>query len=73
VALAELHHLIEKYGPRLKQERGSFHRTEREVQMPLLFYLPLIIWTGLLEVAHGKTWSLSKSRHDGKLDDDRTR
>jgi len=21
--------------------------------MPLLFYLPLIIWTGLLEVAHG--------------------
>jgi hypothetical protein len=41
--------------------------------MPLLFYLPLIIWTGLLEVAHGETWSLSKSRHDGRLDDNRTR
>jgi hypothetical protein len=41
--------------------------------MPLLFYLPLIIWTGLLEVAHGEIWSLSKSRHDGRLDDNRTR
>jgi hypothetical protein len=41
--------------------------------MPLLFYLPLIIWTGLLEVAQGETRSLSKSRRDGRFDDDRTR
>jgi hypothetical protein len=41
--------------------------------MPLLFYLPLIIWTGLLEVAHGETRSLPKSRRDWRLDDDRTR
>ena len=39
--------------------------------MPLLFYLPLIIWTGLLEVAQGETRSLS--RRDGRFDDDRTR
>ena len=31
---------------------SSFHRPEREVQkMPLLFYSPFIIWTGLFEVA----------------------
>ena len=41
--------------------------------MPLLFYLPLIIWTGLLEVAHGETRSLSKSRRQGGFDDDEAR
>jgi hypothetical protein len=41
--------------------------------MPLLFYLPLIIWTGLLEVTQSETRSLSKSRCDGRFDDDRTR
>jgi hypothetical protein len=41
--------------------------------MPLLFYLPLIIWTGLLEIAQGEPRSLSKSRRDGRFDDDRTR
>ena len=31
---------------------SSFHRPEREVQkIPLLFYSPFIIWTGLFEVA----------------------
>jgi len=31
---------------------SSFHRPEREVRkMPLLFYSPFIIWTGLFEVA----------------------
>ena len=31
---------------------SSFHRPERKVQkMPLLFYSPFIIWTGLFEVA----------------------
>jgi hypothetical protein len=25
-------------------------RTEREVQMPLLFYFPLIIWMGMVEI-----------------------
>jgi hypothetical protein len=33
--------------------------------MPLLFYLPLIIWMRLLEVAQGETRSLSKSRRTG--------
>jgi hypothetical protein len=41
--------------------------------MPLLFYLPLIIWTGLLEVTQSETRPLSKSRRDGRFDDDRTR
>ena len=40
--------------------------------MPLLFYLPLNICTGL-EVAQGETRSLSKSRRYGRLDGDRTR
>ena len=33
--------------------------------MPLLFYLPLIIWTALFQVARGKTWSLSTTRREG--------
>ena len=41
--------------------------------MPLLFYLPLNICTGLFEVAQGETRSLSKSRRYGRLDGDRTR
>ena len=41
--------------------------------MPLLFYIPLIIWMRPLQVAQGETRSLSKSRRDGELDDDRTR
>ena len=41
--------------------------------MPLLFYIPLIIWMRPLQVAQGETRSLSKSRRDGRLDDDRTR
>ena len=41
--------------------------------MPLLFYLPPIIWMRLLQVAQGETRSLSKSRRDGRLDHDRTR
>jgi len=41
---------------RPSRARGSFNRTERKVQkMPLLFYLPFIIWTGLREVAQGET------------------
>ena len=32
MALAEFHHLNREVGPRPKQERGSFHRTDREVQ-----------------------------------------
>lgn len=40
----------------------EFHRPEREVQkMPLLFYSPFIIWTGLFEVAQEETRSLPKS------------
>ena len=34
--------------------------------MPLLFYLPLIIWAGLLEVAQGETRSLSEPRRYGR-------
>ena len=41
--------------------------------MPLLFYLPLIIWTGLLDVTQSEMGPLSKSRRDGSFDDDRTR
>ena len=53
MALAELHNLNREGGPRVViQGRGSFYRTEHEVQkMPLLFYLPLIVWMGLFEVA----------------------
>jgi hypothetical protein len=39
--------------------------------MPLLFYLPLIICTGLFEVVQAETRSLSKSMRDGRLDDAR--
>jgi len=42
---------------------SSFYRPEREVQrMPLLFYSPFIIWTGLFEVAREETRSLPTSR-----------
>jgi len=41
--------------------------------MPLLFYLPLIICTGLFAVAQGETRSLSEPRRYGRLGDDRTR
>jgi hypothetical protein len=41
--------------------------------MPLLFYLPLIIWTGLFEAAQGETRSLTKLGRYGRPDDDRTR
>ena len=37
----------------------------RGKKMPLLFYLPLIIWMRLLEVAQGETRSLSKLRRTG--------
>ena len=39
--------------------------------MPLLFYLPLIIWMGLFEAAQDEMWVPSKSRRYGRLDDDR--
>ena len=55
MALAELHHLIEKEDRARAEVRFSFQRTEREVKMPLLFYLPLIIWRGPLEVEQGET------------------
>ncbi|MGB9021096.1 MAG: hypothetical protein WCC77_26180, partial [Pseudolabrys sp.] len=51
-------------GPRVAN-RGAvlFHRTEREVQkMPMLFYLPLIVWIGLFEVAQDEMRILSKAR-----------
>jgi hypothetical protein len=41
--------------------------------MPLLFYLPLIIWMGLVEVAQDAMRVPSKSRWYGRLDDNRTR
>jgi hypothetical protein len=41
--------------------------------MPLLFYLPFIIWTGLREVVQGETRALSKSLRYPRLDNDRTR
>ena len=54
MARAELHHLIKKWEPRPAWAR-FLHRTEREVKkMPLLFYLPFIIWMGLFEVAERK-------------------
>jgi len=53
---------------------SSFHRPEREVQkIPLLFYSPFIIWTGLFEVAQEENRSLPKSGVTVRLDDDRTR
>ena len=39
--------------------------------MPLLFYLPLIIWMGLLEAAQDEMRVPSKSMRYGRLDDDR--
>ena len=39
-------------GENLLTYEHPFHRPGREVQkMPLLFYSPFIIWTGLFEVA----------------------
>ena len=75
MALAELHHLIEKEDARRKQGRGSFHRTEREVQkMPMLFYLPLIVWIGLFEVAQDEMRVPAKViKATPGLDNDRTR
>ena len=53
---------------------SSFRRPEREVQrMPLLFYSPFIIWTGLFEVAQEENRSLPKSGVTVRLGDDRTR
>ena len=53
---------------------SSFHRPEREVQkIPLLFYSPFIIWTGLFEVAQEENRSMPKSGVTVRLDDDRTR
>ena len=53
---------------------SSFHRPEREVQrMPLLFYSPFIIWTGLFEVAGTKRGSLPKPGATARFNDDRTR
>ena len=48
--LAELHHLIEKED-RAPQTRGAVLSSNgtRGANMPLLFYLPLIIWTGLFD------------------------
>jgi hypothetical protein len=49
--------------------RGSFQRTEGEVQkMPMLFYLPLIVWIGLFEVAQDEMRIPVKGK---TLDDDR--
>jgi hypothetical protein len=52
VALAELHHLIEK-GDRAPQIGARFLSSNRTrgANMLLLFYLPLIIWMGLVEAA----------------------
>jgi hypothetical protein len=52
VALAELHHLIAKED-RAPQIGARFFSPNRMqgANMPLLFYLPLIIWMGLLEAA----------------------
>jgi hypothetical protein len=52
MALAELHHLIEKKdrAPQIGARFFSSART-RGAKMPLLFYLPLIIWMGLFEAA----------------------
>ena len=41
--------------------------------MPLLFYLPLIIWIGLFEVAQDDMRVPSKSRRYGRPDDERPR
>ena len=41
--------------------------------MPLLFYLPVIIWMGLFELAQDEMRGPSKSRRYGRLDDDRRR
>jgi len=52
VALAELYHLIEKEdrAPQIGARFLSSNRTQG-ANMPLLFYLPLIIWMGLFEAA----------------------
>jgi hypothetical protein len=52
VALAELHHLIEKED-RAPQIGARFFLPNRMrgANMPLLFYLALIIWMGLFEAA----------------------
>lgn len=52
MALAELHHLIEKEdrAPQTGARFFSSNRT-RGANMPLLFYLPLIIWMGLFKAA----------------------
>ena len=49
---SELHHLIEK-GDRAPQIGARFLSSNRTrgANMPLLFYLPLIIWMGLFEAA----------------------
>jgi hypothetical protein len=56
VALAKLHHLIEKHRPRRKQGAVLFKEpnVRRTQKMQLLFYLPLIIWMGLFEVAQSE-------------------
>ena len=40
--------------------------------MPLLFYLPLIIWMGLFEVAQDEMRVPVKVKRYGRLDDDRS-
>ena len=59
MALAELHHLIEKLD-RAKRGADHFFRTNARCKMPLLFYLPLIVWMGLSEVAQDEMRDLVK-------------
>ena len=73
MALAELYHLIEKENRAQTSARFFFSEPNARCKMPLLFYLPLIIWTGLLDVTQSEMRPLSKSRRDGRFDDDSTR
>ena len=75
MALAELHHLIEREdrAPQAGAQFFSANRT-RGGKMPLLFYLPLIIWMGLFEVAQNEMRAPVKViKAYRRLDNDRTR